>query len=84
MRNKLLVFKTPLKLIKDWSFDVGRLATIAESGPLEIDRTWDSYTDDHLGLAIGWPTRRDPGELCPGNLEHYVMTSGWRVVIATS
>jgi pimeloyl-ACP methyl ester carboxylesterase len=20
------------------------------SGPLEIDRTWDSYTDDHLGL----------------------------------
>ena len=20
------------------------------SGPLEIDRPWDSYTDDHLGL----------------------------------
>lgn len=21
------------------------------SGPLEIDRPWDSYTDDHLGLV---------------------------------
>ena len=24
------------------------------SGPLEIDRPWDAYTDDHLGLMITW------------------------------
>src|SRR6266478_1286045 len=25
------------------------------SGPLEMDRPWDSYTDDHLGLMEDWP-----------------------------
>jgi pimeloyl-ACP methyl ester carboxylesterase len=28
------------------------------SGPLEIDRLWDSYTDDHLGLMDHLGTKR--------------------------
>ena len=39
------------------------------SGPLEIERSWDSYTDDHLGLMdhLGIEKFMGAHSRCPGH-----------------
>jgi pimeloyl-ACP methyl ester carboxylesterase len=40
-------FKNEYRVI---SFDLRNSTGSESTGPLEIDRPWDGYTDDHLGL----------------------------------
>jgi len=45
--NPMETYKDDFRCI---SADLRNAATGQSSGPLEIDRPWDSYSDDHLGL----------------------------------
>ena len=45
--NAIEEFKDEYRCI---AFDLRNANAGQSSGPLEIDRPWDAYTDDHLGL----------------------------------